>query len=516
VFSRVVKEHVNFDVRVNDTLRSRKANINCANLFCSLNTRLQLCCLHCQIMRKFHEGGVANINAEEKIEREEARNISIIQAKKRMLGNIRFVGELYKLPQKMLQDKVMHRCVQKLLHVSNDDPNDMDGGPAQDEAGNPELHEVSKLTDKDEEDIESLCKLLTTVGAKLEQDAQKDAFKAQLMNLYFDRLKALAIDRSFPSRMRFMVQDYFELRANSYIPRRKEDKQMTQEEMRKIASREYGRNDTSMGNAMQPVGNQYGGKGKGGKGNVGSDGGSNQPQRGDYGRGSKSHGGGRMGHQQTGQYTQRGGKGADVRRGHGNVRVMQRVSSHPTDDQEGYTLLPQQLHLQQRKSRQEDDHQASPSLQTSASIGPKELEKLLASFLSDWSATRDEADTVHAWHSLCTGGGSVTGALLVNVAIERAADAKEADRLAIADLLVLLCKLPAKGLQPSDFEGPLKQYLEFLEDLLCDIPGLHTNLSQVSRKFSGVWSTIGLNISSTSHDGTDAFVCPRYWHLWLA
>ena len=76
--------------------------------------------------------------------------------------------------------------------------------------------------------------------------------------------------------MRFMVQDYFELRANSYI-RRKEDKQMTQEEMRKIASREYGRNDTSMGNAMQPVGNRTAGK-VCGKASPAM--GSNQPQRG--------------------------------------------------------------------------------------------------------------------------------------------------------------------------------------------------------------------------------------------
>merc|ERR1719201_1602670 len=42
------------------------------------------------------------------------------QAKNRMLGNIRFIGELYKC--KMLTEKIMHECVIKLLgDVKNPD-----------------------------------------------------------------------------------------------------------------------------------------------------------------------------------------------------------------------------------------------------------------------------------------------------------------------------------------------------------------------------------------------------------
>lgn len=58
------------------------------------------------------------------------------RARRRSLGNIRFIGELYKL--KMLTARIMHECVRKLLKAL------------------------------DEESLECLCRLLTTVGKDLE------------------------------------------------------------------------------------------------------------------------------------------------------------------------------------------------------------------------------------------------------------------------------------------------------------------------------------------------------------
>ena len=52
------------------------------------------------------------------------------------LGNIHFIGELYKL--KMLTARVIHECVKRLLK------------------------------EIDEESLESLCRLLTTLGKELE------------------------------------------------------------------------------------------------------------------------------------------------------------------------------------------------------------------------------------------------------------------------------------------------------------------------------------------------------------
>ena len=93
-------------------------------------------------------------------------------AKRRGLGLVKFIGELYKLG--MLTERIMHECVKKLL-------------------GNVENPE--------EEEIESLCKLLTTVGQIL------DTPKARAhMDVYFTRMKELTKNGNVNSRMVFMLQ----------------------------------------------------------------------------------------------------------------------------------------------------------------------------------------------------------------------------------------------------------------------------------------------------------------------
>lgn len=107
------------------------------------------------------------------------------KAKRQGLGLIKFIGELFKL--QMLTERIMHECVKKLL-------------------GNVENPE--------EEEIESLCKLLTTVGAIL------DTPKARAhMDVYFSRMKELTKSQNVSSRMQFMLQDVIELRERKWVTR---------------------------------------------------------------------------------------------------------------------------------------------------------------------------------------------------------------------------------------------------------------------------------------------------------
>ncbi|KAI0629420.1 armadillo-type protein [Trametes polyzona] len=107
------------------------------------------------------------------------------KAKRQGLGLIKFIGELFKL--QMLTERIMHKCVKKLL-------------------GNVEYPE--------EEEIESLCKLLTTVGQIL------DTPKARAhMDVYFSRMKGLTKSPNVNSRMQFMLQDVIELRERKWVPR---------------------------------------------------------------------------------------------------------------------------------------------------------------------------------------------------------------------------------------------------------------------------------------------------------
>ncbi|SCV68090.1 BQ2448_211 [Microbotryum intermedium] len=107
------------------------------------------------------------------------------KAKRRGLGLVRFIGELYRL--QMLTERIMHECIKKLL-ANTDNP--------------------------DEEDVESLCRLLTTVGKHLDNAKAK-----QHMDIYFQRMHTIANNPKTPSRMRFMILDVADLRSNYWQPR---------------------------------------------------------------------------------------------------------------------------------------------------------------------------------------------------------------------------------------------------------------------------------------------------------
>ncbi|KAJ3551381.1 hypothetical protein NP233_g13091 [Leucocoprinus birnbaumii] len=107
------------------------------------------------------------------------------KAKRQGLGLIKFIGELFKL--QMLTERIMHECVKKLLGNVN----------------NPE-----------EEEIESLCKLLTTVGSIL--DTQKAHAH---MDVYFQRMRELTKSQNVSPRMQFMLQDVIELRDRKWVAR---------------------------------------------------------------------------------------------------------------------------------------------------------------------------------------------------------------------------------------------------------------------------------------------------------
>ncbi|KAF2396214.1 hypothetical protein EJ06DRAFT_249028 [Trichodelitschia bisporula] len=104
-------------------------------------------------------------------------------AKRRGLGLIQFIGELYKLG--MLTMRIMHECVMKLLNF--------EGAP-------------------DESAIESLVKLLRTIGSTM--DAAQNG--RAMMDTYFHRIQSIMDTAGLPSRMYFMLLDTIELRKGGW------------------------------------------------------------------------------------------------------------------------------------------------------------------------------------------------------------------------------------------------------------------------------------------------------------
>ncbi|KAK3340076.1 hypothetical protein B0H65DRAFT_430874 [Neurospora tetraspora] len=120
-------------------------------------------------------------------------------AKRRGLGLVQFIGELFKLG--MLTERIMHECVRKLLEFT--------GIP-------------------DEAEIESLTKLLRTVGGNLDSTEKG----RPLMEVYFGRIQQIMDLPDLPSRLRFMLMDIVDLRRARWVSKEANKGPKTLEEVR--------------------------------------------------------------------------------------------------------------------------------------------------------------------------------------------------------------------------------------------------------------------------------------------
>lgn len=126
--------------------------------------------------------------------------------RQRSVGNIRFIGELYKL--RMLTSPIMMRIIGTLL------------------------------TKRDEESLECLCKLLTTIGKILETQCSQQPKPMEELDKHFRTMGKIVGDRCTNSRVRFLVMDVIDLRRNNWIPRREDNKPKTKAQVHEEVKRE--------------------------------------------------------------------------------------------------------------------------------------------------------------------------------------------------------------------------------------------------------------------------------------
>ncbi|XP_044010126.1 uncharacterized protein LOC122853773 [Aphidius gifuensis] len=122
---------------------------------------------------------------------------------RKAVGNIRLIGELFK--QDMLRISIIDRCIKDLFATPVD------------------------------YNIECLCKLLTTVGAQLENSKNNN------FDYYFRRMSSLASNKKLSSRVRYMVQYVIDLRAQNWIPKRDESYPIIMNQFNNSGSHQYQR-----------------------------------------------------------------------------------------------------------------------------------------------------------------------------------------------------------------------------------------------------------------------------------
>jgi len=169
----------------------------------------------------------SDVDAARKAAQREER---VMMAKRIMFGNIRFIGELFKV--RMLTDKIMHACVQKLLGEQDVTP--------------------------DEESVEAVCKLMTTIGAQLETGRPETK---PLFNSYFVRCQQLSQDQALSSRHRFMLADLLDMRNNRWRARRKQEGPKKIEDVHRDAAMEAAKAERAGGGRDRGGGGGGGGSG---------------------------------------------------------------------------------------------------------------------------------------------------------------------------------------------------------------------------------------------------------------
>ena len=69
-----------------------------------------------------------------------------------------------------------------------------------------------------EENVEAICQFFNTIGKQLDESLKS----RRINDEYFSRLKELNTNPQLAPRLRFMVRDVLDLRANNWVPRREE------------------------------------------------------------------------------------------------------------------------------------------------------------------------------------------------------------------------------------------------------------------------------------------------------
>jgi len=378
---------------------------------------------------KDYEENKSTMTEAERVEKEGNLNFRRIRIKKQMLGNIKFIGQLFK--KGLLKEKIMRFCIASLMKL--EELTDV-------KSKNPEYKDSGEM-DMDEEDHEAICSMFTTVGATLEQ-AHAQAF----VKVCFDKIHELSNNEALPSRSRFMYKDLLELRVNRWVPRRKEEKAKTLEEIRKDVEREERR---------QKQESSRGGGGGGGYNPRGSgsgdyrSGGRQQPSFGNSNRARQP---------KVAVTTDKDGF---------TVIAAKSAAPPPPPPKVNTTKVPQSKPSPAPAEKKSTDTKPTKSSSAPEPLDSETLERRIKSMRSDYVSDGGIIDELLLTMDEISGTPEA-GLKLVSTNAERLMDCKDNERNAINSIITILFE--KKKLTSEDVRNGLMDAIEFIDSFVMDSP----------------------------------------------
>ena len=381
----------------------------------------------------------------------EDRDLLLIRTKRHYLGHMKFLGELYL--KGLLKEKIVHEVISILFGEEGDD---------------------------DEERIECLCKLLTTVGETLEKSTSKEKY-LKLVTLYFQHLDKMGDDKALPSRTRFMCKDVVELRRSGYVSRREELVAKTVTEIRAEAEREQRLMEARKahhGNGRDRRDRRdrdRGGSGRDGYGARSSRRDSNRSRQqpvvdedgwavvGGYGRSARGGGGrapadARQSERDGGDgwstVEARGGGGSGGRGGFSMLAAMEDDERRAKKDKK----------KKKKKERKEEDAAAG-----AAGKGEVDATQALSNAwqaVEEFGVNNDEAELIEC---LREAAASIEGSAAGEI-VGKSLEKKDAVRETAQRAIAAAAAAGVKGFDAAGLAGAMGEQLEFLWDIKIDVP----------------------------------------------
>jgi len=292
--------------------------------------------------------------------------------------------------------------------------------------------------------IEALCKLLETIGKKIDKENKK------YVNTLFDKLEKLSdMEDALDFRHRFMIKDTLDLRHNFWEPRIKKTKAMTKDEFRKQMEKDE--REAAMGGRRRTTFS--------------------------YSQGTMKKKERKPAADEWMSQSRRGAKGApqDVRQSEKGGRKLQRQRISISRPKVEVTRSNAFIGLAVKETTSKESAPAKTTEPKKEKLTAEQAEKKIKALLGEYLDARDFKEVVSCIKEL---GSDEHYSQIVSTAIMLSVEKKGGEK-PMGDVLVELANSELLSIGKSAFVSGYKKILKDVEDLSLDYPKILPTMGNI-------------------------------------